>query len=143
MLGSVSLDNVVRHPGLDHIKIIPAGSSSLNPADILQSKELEALIKRVRGEFDIVLLDTPPVLPVADVSILAPKVDGVVLCYEIGRTSRTALVRAKVQLESVGAKILGVVLNHTKPQSEAIEVYPYYYKYKYYGNKEDDNSDKT
>jgi len=143
MLGSVNLDNVVRHPGLDHIKIIPAGYSSLNPADILQSKEFEALIKRVRGEFDIVLMDTPPVLPVADVSILAPKVDGIILCYEIGRTSRTALVRAKVQLESVGAKVLGVVLNHTKPQSEALEAYPYYYKYKYYGNKKDKDSDKA
>ncbi len=137
ILGDVDIDNITSHPGLDHIKIIPAGSSSLNPTEILHSKEVDAILSRLKKEFDVVLLDAPPVLPVADVSVLAPRVDGVVLCYEIGRTSRHALIRAKIQLEAVGAKILGVVLNHTKPQTEALEVYPYYYKYKYYHSKEE------
>ncbi len=137
ILGNVDVDNIVRHPGLDHIRILPAGSSSFNPAEILHSKELETTLDKLKEEFDVILLDSPPVLPVTDVSILAPKVDGVVLCYEIGKTSRHALIRAKIQLETVGAKILGVILNHTKPQTEALEVYPYYYKYKYYGSKED------
>jgi len=137
MLGDVDIENITSHPGLDYIKIIPAGSSSLNPTEILHSKEVDAILSRLKKEFDVVLLDAPPVLPVADVSVLAPRVDGVVLCYEIGRTSRHALIRAKIQLEAVGAKILGVVLNHTKPQTEALEVYPYYYKYKYYHSKEE------
>jgi Mrp family chromosome partitioning ATPase len=84
----------------------------------------------------VVIFDAPPVLPVTDASLLAPKVDGVIMVYEIGRTSREGLMRAKVQLEAVNAKILGVVLNHTQAQSEQISAYPYYKKYKYYG-KED------
>jgi Mrp family chromosome partitioning ATPase len=61
----------------------------------------------------------------------------VVICYEAGRTSRHALLRAKQQLETAGAKILGVILNHTQPGTEMIETYPYY-KYQYSPNKRDD-----
>ena len=86
-------------------------------------------MKELREKFDVILFDSPPVLPVTDAVLLASKVDGVILCYEVGRTSRDALARAKIQLESAGAKVLGLILNHTVPQSAAI--YPYYYSYKY------------
>jgi Mrp family chromosome partitioning ATPase len=71
--------------------------------------------------------------------LLSPKVDGVILVYEAGRTARSVLLRAKTQLESAGAKILGVVLNHIRPESEATMNYPYY-KYKYYGEEFDKGS---
>lgn len=102
----------------------------------LDSPELNNILTELKNDFDVILLDAPPVLPVTDASILANKVDGVILCYEIGRTSRHALIRAKMQLESVEANILGIIMNHTQPQTEAIEVHPYYYKYRYYGKEE-------
>jgi len=144
MLGDLNIEAVLSHPGLDHLWILPSGAIPLNPMEILDSKELDDLLVKIKDEFDIILFDSPPVLPVADASILSPRVDGVVLCYEIGKTSRHALVRTKMQLESSGANILGIVLNHIQPETEAVETYPYYYKYKYrdYSSKKDPDSRK-
>jgi Mrp family chromosome partitioning ATPase len=58
-------------------------------------------------------------------------VDSVVLCYEIGKMSREALLRAKTQLESVESNIAGIVLNQIKLQTQGMESYPYYQNYKY------------
>lgn len=130
MVGDMNFDDIRKTPGMDNIWIIPSGRLSYNPAEILKSKEIKGLIEKVRNRFDVIIFDAPPVLPVTDASLLAPSMDSVVLIYEIGRTSREALIRTKIQLESVGAKISGVILNHTQPETEAIVSYPYY-KYKY------------
>jgi tyrosine-protein kinase Etk/Wzc len=136
MVGEMDFDDIRKTPGLDNITIIPSGRLSYNPAEVLKSKEIKSLVEKVKNRYDIILFDAPPVLPVTDASLLAPSMDCVVLVYEIGRTSREALVRTKIQLESVGAKITGVVLNHTQPETEAIISYPYY-KYRYgYAPKE-------
>jgi capsular exopolysaccharide synthesis family protein len=142
LMGSINIDELLKHPGLERIWILPSGSLPLNPADVLGSNEFEKLLLSVKDDFDVILLDSPPILPVTDATVLSNRVDGVILCYEIGRTSRHALVRAKMQLESAGATILGIILNHTKPETEPLEVYPYYYKYKYYGKKEESFKEK-
>ena len=77
---------------------------------------MNEFLESINQEYDLILIDTPPVLPAADAAILSAKVDGVVLVYEIGRTARGALKRTKVQLENVNAKILGVVLNSLKAE---------------------------
>jgi Mrp family chromosome partitioning ATPase len=128
VLGGMGVDEVVSHPGLSHLALLPSGSSSVNPAEILNSPEFDKILDQMKNMFDVILFDSPPVLPVADASILSKRVDGVVLCYEVGRTSRHALLRVKQQLEGVGAHFIGIVLNHTLPGSES-EVYPYYRKY--------------
>jgi succinoglycan biosynthesis transport protein ExoP len=136
MLGNIGLEEIRKTPGIENIWILPAGHLPQNPVEIIDSKALVELIAKFKARFDVIIFDAPPILPVTDASLLAPKVDGVVMVYEIGRTSREGLMRAKVQLEAVNAKILGVVLNHTQAQTEQISAYPYYKKYKYYG-KED------
>ncbi|MFH1339583.1 MAG: GNVR domain-containing protein, partial [Candidatus Omnitrophota bacterium] len=139
MLGEMKIDEIIaRPPGIDNIWILTSGKLPFNPAEVLESKELDSLIEEFKRRFDVILFDSPPVLPVTDASLLAPKLDSTVIVYEIGRTSRDALMRAKTQLESMGGKISGVILNHTQPQTEAIVPYPYYYKYKYryYGKEE-------
>lgn len=137
MVGDMDFDDIRKTPGIENIWIIPAGRMSYNPVEILKSKEISSLIEALKTKFDVIIFDAPPVLPVTDSSLLAPKVDTVVLVYEIGRTSREALKRAKMQLESTGAKISGIILNHTQAQSEAIATYPYYkYQYAYYGPEE-------
>jgi capsular exopolysaccharide synthesis family protein len=132
MLGDMGFDDVRLSPGLENLWIIPTGRLPYNPAEILKSTEINNLIENLKSKFDIIVFDSPPVLPVTDASLLAPKMDSVVLVYEIGRTSREALIRSKAQLESVGAKINGVILNHTKPETEAISVY-HSYRYQYGG----------
>jgi len=92
---------------------------------------MDDVIEALEQEFDVVLFDSPPVLPVTDSAILASKADGVIIVYQVGRTSRYALNRAKIQLENVDAKILGVVINNLK--AEFIEDVTPYQRYRYYG----------
>jgi capsular exopolysaccharide synthesis family protein len=137
MMGDMNFEEIRMTPGLENIWILTSGRLPFNPAELIESKELNNVIEKLKVRFDVVIFDSPPILPVTDASLLAPKLDCVVVVYEIGRTSREALIRAKGQLESVGAKIAGIVLNHTKPQTEAIATYPYYsHKYRYYGKEE-------
>jgi len=138
LLGDIPLDKIIATPGIENVWVLTSGHLPLNPAEILESPKLLGLIEDFKKKFDVVFFDSPPVLPVTDASLLASKVDSVILCYEIGRTARAALLRTKVQLESVGANISGVVLNHIAPQTEIITAYPYYYRYKdryYEGDK--------
>jgi len=95
------------------------------------------LIKEFKENFDAILLDSPPTLPVTDSAILGTKADGVILVYQAGRTSRHALVRAKIQLENVNARILGIVINNLKAEFiEDVTPYQRYRYYGYYGEKE-------
>ena len=137
LLGDLGLEDVRKTPGIENIWILPSGEIPANPVEILESKALAEVIEKLKELFDVIIFDSPPVLPVTDASLLASKLDTAVVVYEIGRTSREGLMRAKVQLEAVGAKISGVILNHTQPQTEVISPYPYYRKYKYYGKKEE------
>ncbi|RJO65759.1 MAG: polysaccharide biosynthesis tyrosine autokinase [Candidatus Omnitrophota bacterium] len=131
MLGDMGLEDVRKTPGFENIWLLTTGKLSSNPSEILASKEMTSLIEKLRAQFDIVIFDAPPVLPVADAGMLASKMDCVVLVYEIGRTSREALIRSKIQLESAGGRMAGIILNHIRPEVEAVSSYPYYYRYKY------------
>lgn len=113
MLGSLKLDDIIKQPGFERIWILPQGASCSNPASILGSKEFANLIMKVKNDFDIILFDSPPILSAADAGILAPKVDGVLLCYDYNRTSYYVLNRAKRQLEAVAKNILGIVVSYT------------------------------
>ena len=96
-------------PGL---LVLTSGPLPPRPADILGSRRMEAVIAQLREHADIVLFDTPPVNAVTDAAVLATKVDGVLLVFQAGRTSRERARRARQILEKVKANILGVVLNN-------------------------------
>lgn len=142
MLGDMTFEEVMGSPGLDNLWILPSGQLPFNPAKILESKELVDLIDEFKKNFDLVLFDSPPVLPVTDATILCTKIDQVIVVYEIGRTSRDALLRAKNQLDSVGAEIAGVILNQTRHDMDASMIYPYHYKYRYYESIKEDEPEK-
>lgn len=97
--------------GLENLHIIDSGGIPPNPSELLSGPAMTQFIDQVRNEFDIVLLDTPPMLPVADAAILAGRVDGALLVYQAGKIGRLLLKRAKAHLESARAKVIGVVLN--------------------------------
>jgi len=139
MLGEMKLEDIIKTPGIENIFVLPSGHSPPNAAEILEAKDIGGLVAELKSKFDIIIFDSPPVLPLTDASLIAPYMDAVVMVYEMGRTSREALVRTKVQLEAVGAKIAGLVLNHIKPQMEALQGTPYYYyKYRYSHQEERD-----
>nr|NIQ91514.1 AAA family ATPase [Deltaproteobacteria bacterium] len=134
MLGEFGFDDILKTPGMDNLHVINAGQGLLNPAEILRSPRFKEFLREVREHYDIIIVDTPPVLPVADAFEVAPEVDGVILVYEVGRIGRGILKRAKVQLENVNTNVLGVILNNVKP-----DVAPDFYRYRtdYYYRDED------
>jgi len=139
MIGKLGVKDIINTPGIDNLHIITSGSPPLNPSELLESTRMNEFLENVKQKYDLVLIDTTPVLPAADAAILASKVDGVILVYEIGRTARGALKRTKVQLENVNAKILGIVLNSLKAELNTDYKEFRYHEYGYGENTENDN----
>jgi capsular exopolysaccharide synthesis family protein len=96
------------------LDVLTAGGSPPNPAEILTSNAMLELIQAAASRYDFVVIDSPPVLSVADANLLSPLVDGVVVVANTS-TRRAALAKCMKSLEGAGARILGTVLNRTKP----------------------------
>jgi tyrosine-protein kinase Etk/Wzc len=131
LIGGFEYERILRARGIENIHILTCGERTPNPSELLNLDEMNNLIQELKQNFDVVLLDCPPTLPVADAAILGAKVDGVILVYQAGKTSRYALLRTKNQLEHLNVKILGVVINNLK--ARLIEDVTPYQKYRYYG----------
>ncbi|NOR72854.1 MAG: polysaccharide biosynthesis tyrosine autokinase [Mariprofundaceae bacterium] len=111
MLGDMGIDQALFTPGLDQLDILSCGRASANPPDLLSDPALDRILAEVREEYDMVIIDMPPLLHTTDAIIVASKVDGILLVYHIGSVVRGALKRVKSNIEGVGGKVLGVVLN--------------------------------
>lgn len=111
--------------GIDNLDIITAGSIPPNPAELLSSTRMDAFLEKVKNEYDMVLLDTPPVNSVTDAAILSNKVDGVIFVIQSAKTEIKVIKRAKEKLETVNAKILGVVLNKINAKITGYKYYHY------------------
>jgi len=134
LMGSKDWGEVLKVPSLNKLHILTCGQLHVHPPALLGSQQMNSLLEELKANYDIILFDSPPVLPITDASIIGPKMDAVILIYQVGKTSRSALLRSKMQLESVGAKVRGVVLNCITPQAEMGRSY-YYYNYRYYGKE--------
>lgn len=112
IVGRVPLDEVVV-PSHIHPRLHVIGSGELppNPAELLGGAASAALLEELRARFDVVILNTPPVLPVTDGAVLAALADGVMLVVRAGHTHRPQVARAISTLQGVGASLLGTVLN--------------------------------
>ena len=108
----------IRATGVPNVSLLPAGPLPPNPAELLSSEKLSRALEAVGAHMDVVLIDAPPVAAVADASILATRVDGVLLVVDSGRTRRDPARRAHEQLQRVGARVLGVVLTNVKAERE-------------------------
>ncbi len=126
IMNSLKLENIAKAPGIEFLKVITCGKAYSNSLDMGSSVIMDTVLSELKANFDLVLLDCPPVLLFADATIVCSKVDGVVMVYQSGRTSRLAVKRAKSQLEKVRAKMLGIVLNDVSSQ-----MMPYYGGYYY------------
>lgn len=109
-----------------------------NPSELLGSERMRELLQEAREIYDYVLIDLPPVLPVADALVLGAMVDGVVLVIDSGEVKVDLARDVKKQLQQAGANILGVVLNKVRSEHHGYG-YGYYY---YYGSKEASNGEK-
>ncbi|MBP8984554.1 MAG: AAA family ATPase [Syntrophobacterales bacterium] len=133
MMGRFSVDELLETPGIDNISIIPSGTVPPNPAEFMNSKSIGDLIEWAKSNYDVILMDAPPVLSAADAAILGSRADAIVIVYRVGRTSRATLRRAKAQLDHVQANVIGTVLNGIKADISS-DFSDYDYKhYRYYG----------
>lgn len=137
LMGELGFDETLKVPGLDALNILTSGSLATQPAELLSSGEMTALLNNLREKFDLILIDSPPVLAVADATILASKVDGIILVYLVGKTARSILGRTKTQLNESGGQVKGIILNNISPEIEMRYGYAYQNKYygKYYGEQ--------
>ncbi|MDW2886766.1 CpsD/CapB family tyrosine-protein kinase [Exiguobacterium artemiae] len=121
------LEKAVLPTKVDNLSILTAGPIPPNPAELLSSRAMEKLIEQLRGEYDVIILDAPPLLQVADSRITSKLTDGVILVIGCTTSDRQRVLKAKEQLELTEAKILGVVLNRRELTDDS--AYQYYYSY--------------
>jgi capsular exopolysaccharide synthesis family protein len=130
LIGKVSLADAMqvhRHSGL---KVLTSGPIPPNPAELLQSAAMGKMMQDLREDFDVVILDAPPLLPVTDAALLSAQADGAVVVVRHGKTTRDQLGHCIERLEAVDAKAVGVVINAT-PAKRAARAYSYSYGYGY------------
>jgi non-specific protein-tyrosine kinase len=109
--------------GVDGLRVLTSGPVPPNPAELLSSVRMQALVERLAGEADTVLFDAPPVVAVTDAAVLAPRLDGVLLVLAAGRSRRDHAARARELLDKVGAQVLGVVLTGVEPDTAGYGAY--------------------
>jgi capsular exopolysaccharide synthesis family protein len=130
LLGEHTLEEALTPvPGVDRLTMLPAGPIPPNPAEVLNSSRVRDIFAKLSEQFDLVLIDSPPVLPVTDAAILSQYADATLMLAAAGQTRRTDLHRAVEKLNQVGATILGTVLN--KVTRQAGREYDYGYGYGY------------
>jgi receptor protein-tyrosine kinase len=109
--GKMPLEDVVQDAGVPNLSVLTCGPQPKNAADLLQSRRMADVLARARDTYDIVVIDTPPLLPVADATLLAAQSDGTLLVVRHGKTTRDQLSRAIQRLDAVNVRLVGVILN--------------------------------
>jgi capsular exopolysaccharide synthesis family protein len=127
IVGKAQPSEVIQNTRFKGVFLLPCGYIAPNPTELLGSAAMRDLLKVLKTRFDWVIVDTPPVLAMADTPVLAQFVDGVVLVLAAEATTRPSIQRSMDQLTSVGGRIVGAVLNKVDLRRNS-----YYYSH-YYG----------
>ena len=129
------LDGALVNLQSPRLAVLPAGPRPHHPAELLESVGMKRLLAALKAEFDLIIVDAPPILPVADPGIIAAQADGVLLVVRAGKTQRKTVKEAEELLKKMKAHVLGCVLTH-------VEYYlPSYRRYyqEYYGAKQEND----
>ena len=140
LAGQVDVTEVLQPWGRGGLTVLPSGSVPPNPSELLGSRNMSKLLVAMATKFDIVLIDTPPLLPVTDGAVLAARADGAILVVRHGSTSRQQVAIAAKALQSVDGKLLGCVLNMALVRGA--DAYAYGYGYGNTYRRYDDQSSR-
>lgn len=121
-----SYEDTVQLSGIENLSLVTAGPTPPNPTELLSSGKLRDLIEIWKENYDIILLDTSPIMVVADGLIVASISDGVIFVVKAGKVKREFIRKSKEKLEHVKAQIIGVVLNSKKISKSEARHYNYY-----------------
>jgi tyrosine-protein kinase Etk/Wzc len=130
VIGKVEMEAAARETSVTGLYVMPSGQLPPNPSELLGGERMRKTLISLGEAFDLVVLDTPPLLAASDAAILATLADGVVLVVRAGETEADAGIQAMQQLSAVGARVVGAVLND--PDAK-VQKYGGYYKYEYAG----------
>jgi len=122
--GRVSLEDAIQRYRSGGLEVLTSGTPPPNAAELLQSDAMEKLLDHVRTRYEVVIIDSPPLLPVTDAALLAARADGAVVVLRHGRTTKEQWREAQSRLEQVDATTLGVVINMV-PSSDSSSGYAY------------------
>ncbi len=120
------LDMTIQKDDSSNLHILPAGERSVNPANLLCSEEMRALLVKLSEKYTHIIIDSPPVLYFADSTILSTLVDSVIIVVRDNKSSRLSVQKAKKVLQNVGAKVIGMVLNGVVWHQSNYNKYAYY-----------------
>lgn len=124
------LEDVILQTPVDNLYFMPSGILPADAAGILNSRRMSELIQDVKQRFDLVLIDSPPILGVSDASVLASEVDLTMIVVQHRKLPRNMLIRVKQAVENVGGHVIGVVLNNVDVRSDSqYQYYTSYYTY--------------
>jgi len=127
-LAELPLEALARPTQIPDLYVLPSGPGTVSISNLLYSPRLPELLERLRREFDTVLIDTPPMLQIADARVLGQFADAAILVLRAGQTSRDAALAAKERFAEDNIPLLGTILNDWKPSAAGGK----YYDYKYY-----------
>lgn len=130
LVGRVDLDEALQETEVPGLDVLASGARPPNPAEIVQTGAMERLVADLRQRYDVVLIDAPPLLPVADAAILSLLADGALLVVRHGRTGHDQVRAAVDRLDTVGAKLFGSVLSMTPRRAAGRYGYGYEYDQK-------------
>ena len=118
-------------PDLPNLTLVTRGPITVNPGEALASRSMEQLLQRWRSEYDHIILDTSPVLAVADTLSIAPQVDASFILVRSGVTRKKALLRTREQMRRVNARVQGIIVNDVDLRLENYYTYSKRYNYSY------------
>ena len=125
--GKTSSQNIIKDTDIENLKVITSGSVKEKPSKLINSSRIEKFFKELKNNFNTIIFDTPPVLPVSDSLVLTPVVDATVLIIKVGKTKKELVRRAVDLLKEAGVNTISILANNLE------SVLPYYYEYQYYG----------
>ncbi|AQQ54217.1 CpsD/CapB family tyrosine-protein kinase [Planococcus lenghuensis] len=124
-----NMEDAIRRTNIENLDLITSGPIPPNPAELLASRTMDAVLQELLSGYDLVIFDAPPVLSVTDAQILANKCEGTILVVNSGATEKENALKAKEAIQKTNGRILGTVLNNFKFEKE--NGY-----YQYYGTAE-------
>lgn len=129
LFGKVSFEEIVKTTELDNLSFVTSGTIPPNPAEMLASQQLEDFLQEMKKVYDIIIIDSPPIVAVTDSEILSRKVDGTILVVSSETTEADMLKRALELLRHDNATVIGTVLNNFSYKAGYASYYKYYYYY--------------
>ena len=125
----IQMDGSLQKTEVPNLFVLTSGFLPPNPSELLGSEKMLEIIHEIEGQSDLLIVDSPPVLAVTDASVLAPRMDGVLLVVKPGVTKFMAVKQAVEQLRRVGANVIGIVLNEVEFKRSRYYYKSYYYTY--------------